>query len=114
LYSYNARKDDGQKQSIQSSVLGGASPAVAQGCRINWAARGSKINNLNKKEVFLRSTIFKLLRQRRGNSIVNFFNFKIFLMGYHCDYSPRAPKTLPMPLRGNGLQAEENHYQLLL
>jgi hypothetical protein len=50
LYSYNARTEDGQKQSIQNTVFQGTRVLLSPGAAgINWAANGSKMNKLNKK-----------------------------------------------------------------
>ena len=63
--------------------------------------RGGKINSLNTKIGFLRSTNFKLISQTGGKSIHNydfFLKLVISVRGGYCDNSPRALKKLAMPL----------------
>jgi len=99
---------------IQNIVFRGRECCCRPGRQNQLGSKGWQNKSYTKNGGFIRSTIFKLLRQRTRNSIMNFFNFKNFLTCCYCDYSPRAPKNLSVPLRRNGLQAEENHFQLLL
>jgi len=85
-------------------------PHLASGAQLRWgkwcgsvgqhSPRGGKTNILNKKKNnFLCSTNFKLLRQIKENSINNceFLSFIIFFSGSPCYCLPQALENLAMP-----------------